>query len=144
MTPTLIIYAKQELSCKELLPAYKRPWWELPFWWTHLLICLYNQFSNRGAVPLVSEMISCDRRIFTTLIYSHPWIILGTPRWYRTAWQCRRLKRLSMIPGWGRSPGGGNGNPLQHSCLKNNPMDRGAWWAAIHGVTKRVIFTPHP
>ena len=39
------------------------------------------------------------------------------------------------IPGWGRSPGGGNGNPLQYSCL-GNPMDRGAWWATVHGVTK--------
>ena len=39
------------------------------------------------------------------------------------------------IPGLGRSPGGGNGNPLQYSCLEN-PMDRGAWWATVHGVTK--------
>ena len=39
------------------------------------------------------------------------------------------------IPGSGRSPGGGNGNPLQYSCLKN-PMNRGTWWAIIHGVTK--------
>ena len=38
-------------------------------------------------------------------------------------------------PGWGRSPGIGNGNPLQYSCL-GNPMDRGAWWATVHGVTK--------
>ena len=36
----------------------------------------------------------------------------------------------------GRSPGGGNGNPLQYSCLKN-PMDRGAWWAPVQWVTKR-------
>ena len=42
------------------------------------------------------------------------------------------------IPGWGRSPGGRNGNPLQYSCLEN-PMDGGAWWAAVHGVTKRWI-----
>ena len=35
----------------------------------------------------------------------------------------------------GRSPGGGNGNPLQYSC-PGNPMDRGAWWATDHGVTK--------
>ena len=35
----------------------------------------------------------------------------------------------------GRSPGEGNGHPLQHSCL-NNLMDRGAWWAAVHGVSK--------
>ena len=40
------------------------------------------------------------------------------------------------IPGSGRSPGEGNGNPLQYSCL-GNPMDRGAWQATVHGVTKR-------
>ena len=38
-----------------------------------------------------------------------------------------------LIPGSGRSPGGGNGNPLQHFCL-NNSMDRGAWRAEVHGV----------
>ena len=40
-----------------------------------------------------------------------------------------------LIPGLGRSPGEGNGNPLQYSCLEN-PMDGGAWWATVHGVTK--------
>ena len=40
-----------------------------------------------------------------------------------------------LIPVSGRSPGEGNGNPLQYSCLEN-PMDRGAWWAAVHRVTK--------
>ena len=39
------------------------------------------------------------------------------------------------IPGLGRSPGEGNGNPLQYSCLEN-PMHRGAWWATVHGVAK--------
>ena len=39
------------------------------------------------------------------------------------------------IPGSGRSPGEGNGNPLQYSCLEN-PMDGGAWWATVHGVAK--------
>ena len=42
---------------------------------------------------------------------------------------------LGSIPGSGRSPGEGNGNPLQYSCL-GNPMDRGAWWATVHGVMK--------
>ena len=42
---------------------------------------------------------------------------------------------LSLIPGSGRSPGEGNGNPLQYSCLEN-PMDGGAWWATVHGVAK--------
>ena len=37
------------------------------------------------------------------------------------------------IPGLDRSPGGGHGNPLQYPCLEN-PMDRGAWWATVHGV----------
>ena len=40
-----------------------------------------------------------------------------------------------LIPVLGGSPGIGNGNPLQYSCLKN-PMDRGAWWATIHRITK--------
>ena len=40
-----------------------------------------------------------------------------------------------LIPGLGRSSGRGRGNPLQHSCWEN-PMDRGGWWAAVHGVTK--------
>ena len=39
-----------------------------------------------------------------------------------------------LIPGSGRSPGGGNGNPLQYSCLGNS-MDKGVWWATVHGVT---------
>ena len=39
------------------------------------------------------------------------------------------------IPESGRSPGEGNGNPLQYSCLEN-PMDEGAWWARVHGVAK--------
>ena len=50
---------------------------------------------------------------------------------------------VGMIPESGRSPGEGNGNPLQYSCLEN-PMDRGAWWAAFHGVSKsRVQLTTH-
>ena len=40
-----------------------------------------------------------------------------------------------LIPEWGRSPGGGNGNPLQHSC-QENPMNRGAWWATVHSAPK--------
>ena len=44
---------------------------------------------------------------------------------------------VGLIPGSGRSPGGGNGNPLQHSCLKN-PIDRGAYQAIDHGVAKEL------
>ena len=42
---------------------------------------------------------------------------------------------VGSIPELGRSPGGGHGNPLQHSCLEN-PTHRGAWWAPVHGVAK--------
>ena len=42
---------------------------------------------------------------------------------------------LDSVPGLGRSPGGGNGNPLQYSCL-TNPMDSGAWRSVVHGVAK--------
>ena len=40
---------------------------------------------------------------------------------------------LGSVPGRGRSPAGGHVNPLQYSCLEN-PMDRGAWWAKVHGI----------
>ena len=52
--------------------------------------------------------------------------------------QCRRHKRHkrhSSIPGSGRSPGGGHDNPLKYSFLENL-MDRGAWWATVHMITK--------
>ena len=43
---------------------------------------------------------------------------------------------MGLIPGWGRVPGGGHGNLLQHSCLEN-PMDRGAWQTTVRRVTER-------
>ena len=45
------------------------------------------------------------------------------------------LRDVGLIPGSGRSPGGGNGNPLQYSCLEN-PMDREAWQATVHSIAK--------
>ena len=47
----------------------------------------------------------------------------------------RHPRDTGSTPGSGRSPGGGHGNPLQYSCWEN-PMDRGAWWAAVHGVSQ--------
>ena len=47
------------------------------------------------------------------------------------------VRDLGLIPGSGRSTGGVNDNPFQHSCLEN-PMDRGAWWAAVHRVAKSL------
>ena len=45
------------------------------------------------------------------------------------------IRDVGLILWWERSPGEGNGTPLQYSCLEN-PMDRGAWWATVHGVTQ--------
>ena len=45
------------------------------------------------------------------------------------------IRDVGSVPGLGRSPGEEHGNPLQYSCLEN-PMDRGAWWAAVHKVAK--------
>ena len=50
------------------------------------------------------------------------------------------VKDFGSIPGLGRPLGEGNGNPLQYSCLEN-PMERGAWWAIVHGVTKESNMT---
>ena len=68
----------------------------------------------------------------------HLFILTGR-RWY---WRLREEKGSACqtgdagsIPGSRRSPGGGNGNPLQYSCLEN-PMDRGAWRATVHGIAK--------
>ena len=47
-------------------------------------------------------------------------------------------REKGSIPGLGRTPGEGNDNPLQYSCL-DNPMDRGAWWATVHGFTKSQV-----
>ena len=62
----------------------------------------------------------------------------GLPRWLNSKespCQYRRHRDTDLVPGSGRSPGGGHGNPLKYSYL-GNPMDRGAWWATVHGVTK--------
>ena len=48
------------------------------------------------------------------------------------------LRDIGSIPGWGRSTGGGHGNPLQYTFLEN-PMDRGAWQATVHGVKESDI-----
>ena len=50
-------------------------------------------------------------------------------------WETQRFRDAGLIPGLGKSPGGGNGNLLQYSCLES-PMDRGAWWTIVHSITE--------
>ena len=59
--------------------------------------------------------------------------VLGLPRWLSSKESACQAGETGSIPWLGRSPEEGNGNPLQYSCL-DNPVDRGAWWAAVHGV----------
>ena len=60
---------------------------------------------------------------------------LGLPRWVNGKESTCNAGDSSLTPGLGGSLGEGNGNPLLYSCL-GNPMDREAWWATVHGVTK--------
>ena len=69
------------------------------------------------------------------LVLVLPFIVRGFPGGSEVKASACNAGDLGSISGLGRSPGEGNGNPLQYSCLEN-PMDRGAWWAAVHGVAK--------
>ena len=64
----------------------------------------------------------------------------GLPQWLSVKNPPANAGDVGSIPGSGRSPGEGNGNPLQYSCL-GNPMDRGAWRATVHGVAKELVMT---
>ena len=61
--------------------------------------------------------------------------ILGLPWWLRGKEFTCNAGDMGLLPGLGRSPGEGNGNPLQYLCQENS-MDRGAWQSTAHGVTK--------
>ena len=92
-------------------------------------------------LPLALNFQTCDIQSITSGIIE----LLRT--WTRLVWKemlpmCKLLpanvqgtREAGSVPGLGRSPGEGNGNPLQYSCLEN-PMDRGAWWATVHAVIK--------
>ena len=60
---------------------------------------------------------------------------MGLPRWLSSRESAEATGDWSSIPGWGRSPGGGNSNPCQYSC-GDSPVNRGAWWATVRGVAK--------
>ena len=66
------------------------------------------------------------------------WKLIGLPPWLsgkESAFNAGNTDDASLIPGPGRSPGGGNGNPRQYPCLEN-PMDRGDWRATVHGIAE--------
>ena len=63
--------------------------------------------------------------------------VLGFPGGSEVKASASNAGDSGLIPGLGRSPGEGNGKPLQYPCLEN-PMDRGAWWAPVHGLQSRA------
>ena len=90
------------------------------------------QTSNRCLCPLLTPQIWSKS---TEHIYMQSWFLNGFPGGSDGKESFCNVGDLGSIPGWGRSSGGGTDNPLQYSCLEN-PMDRGAWLAIVHGVTK--------
>ena len=68
---------------------------------------------------------------FYRLQYGLPWGL----RWKESSCNAGDIRNVGLIPGLGRSPEEGNGNPLQYSCLES-PMDRGAWHATVHRVAE--------
>ena len=104
--------------------------------WSHHL-CRTEVGLSSTLIPelaLTSSQLRLFHRKFFQLSSSK--MPLGLPRWLRVkGLQCRRH-------GWGRSPGGGDGHPLQYSCLENS-LDRGAWQAIVHGVTRSHSTNAH-
>ena len=88
-----------------------------------------NLTSNKLLIKLRNYISQCDSE---KLIFKEG--ILGFPGGSNGKESACSAGDLGLIPGFGRSPGEGNGNPLQYSYLEN-PMDTGAWQATVHGVT---------
>ena len=93
-----------------------------------------------------SEPASCpsgsDPRHFSGEISKDLWLGSCSPWTFQVALVVKNppanaedIRDVGLIPGLGRSPGGGQGNPLQYFCLEN-PMDRRAWWATVHSVAQ--------
>ena len=96
------------------------------------------EFSPNRSGPRVCTLDVLMIRNYTFICLGGSTPPPGLPRWHsgkESSCQCRSHERQSSIPGSRRSPGGQHGNPLQYSCLENL-MDRGAWWAIVHGVSK--------
>ena len=77
--------------------------------------------------------------IYMTLIRTGCNKQIQLPGWLSSKESVCSAGDMVLIPGSGRSPRGGPGNPLQYFCLEN-PMDRGAWWSTVHRVTKSWIW----
>ena len=89
-----------------------------------------SRFISNLYSPINSKFIN-----FADKCYKPLWHVIRFPWWLNGEESACSAGNMGLIPGVGRSPGEGNGYPLQYSCLEN-PMDRGAWWGKVHWVTK--------
>jgi len=103
-------------------------------------LLLASREELKGIIRELSEV----RESFYFLIGYWLYMVLWLPRWLsgkKTHLPMLKMPEMqSSTPGWGRSLGGGNGNPLQYSCLEN-PMDRGTWGTTVHEVAKKLDTT---
>ena len=92
---------------------------------------------KKQSVDLVQILLQREEKNYKVIV-EIKWTIKGFPDGSdskESTCKSGDTRDTGLIPGLGRSPGGGHGNPLQYSCHEN-PMDREAWWASVHGVTK--------
>ena len=108
-----------DITCAKMLVKWIKEWMNMPTWiklnqlhWLHIFTC-YLEKESWELIPVITVL-------FTGSVVKNPPANTGD---------------LGSIFALGGAPGEGNGNPLQYSCLRN-PMDRGAWWAAVHGLAK--------
>ena len=113
--------------CTILLVATERPPFQLKHTHTtYMFSCTFTLFPVSTGIP---SDFQGDQD------YAESWLINRLPWWLRQKESACNVGDSGLIPGSGRSPGEGDGYPLQCSCLEN-PMDRGAWRAAVHGISK--------
>ena len=94
--------------------------------WKKAITNLDSIFKSRD-ITLLTQVRLVKAMVFLVVMYGYEsWTIKKAEHYARD---------MGLIPGSGRSPGGGNGNPLQYSCLEN-PTDRGAWQVTVHAVAK--------
>ena len=96
----------------------------------------FNPPRNLVRDVLLTPIILVATEATNFLISINRMISIGLLRWLSGKESTCQAGDAGSIPGSGRSPGGGNGNLLQYSCLEN-PMDRGPWWATVYRVIKR-------
>ena len=109
-------------------------WWRLYIMGSWCLIlsqlCIQWHYTS-SLLPTMVEYLCLGNWQITT----NQGLWQGLPWWLSGKEFTSSTGATGSIPGSGRSPGGGHGNPLQYSCLEN-PLDRGAWWETVHRVAK--------